>query len=141
MNNPIQDHNYRVAHSDSWNGPPYICQVGEHEFITGRIPDEFSLSVTGGPINSEMLLIEKFEESQAASLEREKQLQQDASKFKKLSIEYDGRFSVVTVVSQGTRKEISEALFREIIVQGKFFLGDERADAIYDDIVVEVETT
>ena len=120
--------------------PPYLCEVGEHEFVEGRIPDEFSISVSGSHHKTKMVLVERYVESPDANEEREKQVAHDrnSNMFKVLSVEYDGNCSVVTASIEGTRPEITEALFRELTIHAKFFLGDEKTDAIYDDIIVEV---
>ena len=116
--------------------PPYLCEVGEHKFVDGRIPDEFSISVRGQQHNTKMILVERYIESLSAFNERKEQAANDRNGFTSLSIEYDGECSVVTASIEGTRSEITEALFRELTIHAKFFLGDEKSDAIYDDIVV-----
>ena len=120
--------------------PPYLCEVGEHEFVEGRIPDEFNISISGSHLETKMVLVERYVESLDAHKEREKQIARDRSRntFKVLSVEYDGYCSVVTATIEGTRPEITEALFRELTIHAKFFLGEEKTDAIYDDIMVEV---
>ena len=120
--------------------PPYVCEVGEHEFVEGRIPDEFSISVSGSYHETKMVLVERYVEGLDAYKEREKQIVRDRSRntFKALSVEYDRNCSVVTTSIEGTRPEITEALFRELTIHAKFFLGEERTDSIYDDIIVEV---
>lgn len=116
---------------------PYICNVGEHEFVEGRIPDEFSISITGSKGHTVMKLIEKYGESKAESDERKKQVELDRGKFQDLNLEFDGRCSIVTALLKGSREEVTEAYFREAVIHAKFFLGDQRADALYDDIIVE----
>jgi hypothetical protein len=117
--------------------PPYICNVGEHEFVEGRIPDEFSISIAGSEDHTVMKLVEKYGESKAKSDERKKQVELDRGKFQDLHLEYDGKCSIVTALVKGSRDEITEAYFREAVIHAKFFLGDQRADALYDDIIVE----
>ena len=117
---------------------PYTCNVGEHEFVEGRIPDEFSISITGTNENTVMKLVEKYVESKEESDERKKQMELDRGKFQDLHLEYDGRSTIVTALVIGLREEVTEAYFREAVIHAKFFLGDERADALYDDIIVEV---
>lgn len=118
--------------------PPYVCEVGEHKFVVGRIPDEFNVLVSGPQHDTKMTLVERYVESLSAYKERKEQIAWDRSEFASLSIEYDGKCSVVSASIEGTRSEITKALFRELTIHAKFFLGDEGADAIYDDIIVEV---
>ena len=106
--------------------------------MEGRIPDEFSISITGSRDHTVMMLVEKYVESGAKSDERKKQVEIDRGKFQDLRLEYDGKSSIVTAMVSGTREEVTEAYFREAVIHAKFFLGDERADALYDDIIVEV---
>ena len=117
--------------------PPYTCNVGEQEFVEGRIPDEFSISITDSEDHTVMKLVEKYGECKAESNERKKQVELDRGKFQDLHLEYGGKCSTVMALVKGSREEITEAYFREAGIHAKFFLGDERADALYDDIIVE----
>ncbi len=117
---------------------PYTCLVGEHEFTQGRIPDEFSFSVSGTYKDTKLKIVEVYYETEEEFHKNKKQREDDSEDFDSFKVEYDKDHTIITLTLSGSRKEITEAIFREISIHAKFFLGDF-ANLIFDDIIVEAK--
>ena len=126
--------------------PPYECLVGDYSYQEGRIPDEFLIRVTCPSETPEKTIfelaewyLEGFDEHKL----RKKQVEEDRKtilqecRSARCSYDIKKNSSVVEIRQEGTREEITLAIFREISVHAKYFLGEDKAEYIFENLLVE----
>ena len=126
--------------------PPYDCMVGDWTIEEGRIPDEYQIKLTNlSDISGSTVfeLLEWYSESFEGYKKRKAQFETDKMTILKncisASCDYDlGKgMSVIRIVQKGSRPEMVAGIFREMTVQAKYFLGEEKTEFIYENILVE----
>ncbi|MGP6220955.1 hypothetical protein [Caldiplasma sukawensis] len=125
--------------------PPFECIVGDYQFEKLRIPDEFSINLSeknGDPSKVVFTLTERYIESREDFVKRERQIEDDKkgilSDAGQVSVEYDEeRYrSVVSITREGDRAEMILGILKEIILQSKFFAGEEESEWVFQNLQV-----
>ena len=126
--------------------PPYDCLVGDWTIEEGRIPDEYQIKLTNSSdIDGSTVfdLLEWYSESFEGYEKRKVQFETDKMTILKdcvsASCDYDAGkgMSVIRIIQKGGRPEMIAGIFREMTLQAKYFLGEEKTGLIYENILVE----